>query len=195
MPREVILPALLRGRDRYERALEGWVDNTHPDAFTHTVRLDDDERAVEVAVVALPPPSYTIREARRRGDGRGRGGRAGRGRARRGRAPGAPGDEAAARARRARGGRRPVGVLAARHHGLERPAELVLCLQRRGSRAVRHPAHHDADAARPLQPAAGPAPDLRAPEARAARAGRRPPASLPRYARQRPRLRADLRDR
>ena len=64
MPREVILPALLRGRDRYERALEGWVDNTHPDAFTHTVRLDDADHAVEVAVVALPPPSYAIREAR-----------------------------------------------------------------------------------------------------------------------------------
>ncbi|OGK92492.1 MAG: hypothetical protein A2W08_03340 [Candidatus Rokubacteria bacterium RBG_16_73_20] len=60
----MIVPALLRGRDRYERAMEGWVDNTHPDAFTHTVRLDDADHAVEVAVVALPPPSYAIREAR-----------------------------------------------------------------------------------------------------------------------------------
>jgi DUF2889 family protein len=37
------------------------VDNTHADAFTHTVRLSDDDRAVEVAVVALPSPTYAIR--------------------------------------------------------------------------------------------------------------------------------------
>jgi hypothetical protein len=60
----VIEPALLRGRDRYERRMRGWVDNTHADAFTHTVVLDDPDRAVEVAVVALPSPSYAIREAR-----------------------------------------------------------------------------------------------------------------------------------
>jgi hypothetical protein len=57
-------PALLAGRDRYERRMEGWVDNTHADAFTHTVRLTDDDRALEVAVVALPSPSYAIRAAR-----------------------------------------------------------------------------------------------------------------------------------
>ena len=33
----------LEGRDRYERAMDGWVDNTHEDAFTHTVRLTDDD--------------------------------------------------------------------------------------------------------------------------------------------------------
>ena len=33
----LIAPALLQGRDRYERVMEGWVDNTHADAFTHTV--------------------------------------------------------------------------------------------------------------------------------------------------------------
>ncbi len=60
----MIDPPLLRGRDRYERHSEGWVDNTHEDAFTHTVRLDDPDRAVEVSVVALPSPSYAIREAR-----------------------------------------------------------------------------------------------------------------------------------
>ena len=59
----VIAPALLQGRDRYERVMEGWTDNTHPDAFTHTVRLGDDDRAVEVSVVALPSPTYEIREA------------------------------------------------------------------------------------------------------------------------------------
>jgi len=60
----VIAPALLRGRDRYERVMAGWVDNTHDDAFTHTVLLRDDDRAVELSVVALPSPSYLIREAR-----------------------------------------------------------------------------------------------------------------------------------
>jgi hypothetical protein len=57
-------PALLGGRDRYERVMHGWVDNTHDDAFTHTVRLTDDDRALEVAVVALPSPTYAIRDAR-----------------------------------------------------------------------------------------------------------------------------------
>jgi hypothetical protein len=57
-------PAVLAGRDRYERVMHGWVDNTHDDALTHTVRLTDDDRSLEVAVVALPSPSYAIREAR-----------------------------------------------------------------------------------------------------------------------------------
>jgi hypothetical protein len=60
----VIEPPLLRGRARYERVMEGWVDNTHADAFTHTVNLSDDARAVEIAVVALPSPTYAIRTAR-----------------------------------------------------------------------------------------------------------------------------------
>ena len=58
------LPAVLAGRDRYERVMEGRVDNTHEDAFTHTVRLGDDDRTLEVAVVALPSPTYAIRSAR-----------------------------------------------------------------------------------------------------------------------------------
>jgi hypothetical protein len=57
-------PAVLSGRDRYERVMHGRVDNSHEDAFTHTVRLTDDDRALEVAVVALPSPTYAIREAR-----------------------------------------------------------------------------------------------------------------------------------
>ena len=57
-------PALLGGRTRYERVMHGWVDNLHEDALTHTVRLSDDDRGLEVAVVALPSPTYTIREAR-----------------------------------------------------------------------------------------------------------------------------------
>ena len=59
-----VQPALLNGRARYERVMDGWVDNVHDDALTHTVRLTDDDRAVEVEIVALPSPSYEIREAR-----------------------------------------------------------------------------------------------------------------------------------
>jgi hypothetical protein len=40
--------------------MEGRVDSTHDDAFTHTVRLADEDRALEVAVVALPSPTYAI---------------------------------------------------------------------------------------------------------------------------------------
>jgi hypothetical protein len=57
-------PAVLAGRDRYERVMHGWVDNTHADAFTHTVRLTDDDRSLQVEIVALPSPTYAIRQAR-----------------------------------------------------------------------------------------------------------------------------------
>jgi hypothetical protein len=60
----MIEPALLRGRDRYERVTTGRVDNSHDDAFTHTVRLEDPERALEVEIVATPSPGYAIRAAR-----------------------------------------------------------------------------------------------------------------------------------
>jgi hypothetical protein len=43
--------------------MEGWTDNTHGDAFTHTVRLGDADCVVQVSVVALPSPTYAIREA------------------------------------------------------------------------------------------------------------------------------------
>ena len=56
----------LDGRDRYERVMEGWVDNTHADAFTHTVRLVDEDWGVEVSAVCAPSPTYEIREARAR---------------------------------------------------------------------------------------------------------------------------------
>jgi len=42
----VIGSPYLEGRDRCERAMDGWVDNTHEDAFTHTVRLTDDDFGV-----------------------------------------------------------------------------------------------------------------------------------------------------
>jgi hypothetical protein len=56
-------PPLLRGRDRYERVMEGRVDSLHDDALTHTVVLEDPDRALEATVVALPPPGYEIRTA------------------------------------------------------------------------------------------------------------------------------------
>jgi len=59
----VITSPYLAGRDRYERSLEGWVDNTHQDAFTHTVRLADDDASVELVAVCTPSPGYEVREA------------------------------------------------------------------------------------------------------------------------------------
>src|SRR5688500_11854661 len=56
-------PPLLRGRDRYERVMDGWSDDAPGEAFTHTVRLADPDRQVEVAITALPSPSYTIQSA------------------------------------------------------------------------------------------------------------------------------------
>ena len=34
----------LGGRDRWERVMEAWTDNSHPDAFTHTVRIAEPTR-------------------------------------------------------------------------------------------------------------------------------------------------------
>jgi hypothetical protein len=59
-----VRPALLENRDRYERVMDGWVDNTHEDALAHTVQIADPDRAVEVTIVALPSPTYEIRDAR-----------------------------------------------------------------------------------------------------------------------------------
>lgn len=60
----MISSPFLAGRDRYERSAEGRVDNTHDDAFTHMVRLADDDFAVEVRAVCTPSPDYEVREAR-----------------------------------------------------------------------------------------------------------------------------------
>jgi hypothetical protein len=59
----VIGSPFLTGRDRYERSVEGRVDNTHHDAFTHTVRLADDDFAVEVRAVSTASPDYEVRQA------------------------------------------------------------------------------------------------------------------------------------
>ena len=65
----MIAPAVLGTRERYERVMDGWTDNTHADAFTHTVRLAEPDRMVELRVVALPSPEYLIREASARAEG------------------------------------------------------------------------------------------------------------------------------
>ena len=56
----MITPGVLADRDCYERTMEGWCDNTHETAFTHTVRLGDPIRTLEIAIVAEPSPSYRI---------------------------------------------------------------------------------------------------------------------------------------
>ena len=48
----MLVPAMLRERDRWERRTHGWVDNTHDDAFTHTVRLDEPGRALGLIAAA-----------------------------------------------------------------------------------------------------------------------------------------------
>ena len=59
----MITSPFLVGRDRYERVMEGWVDNTHEDAFTHTVRSPTTTPAVELDAVCTPSPGYEVREA------------------------------------------------------------------------------------------------------------------------------------
>ncbi|MBI1734126.1 MAG: DUF2889 domain-containing protein [Candidatus Rokubacteria bacterium] len=56
----------LDGRDRWQRVTEAWIDNTHPDAFTHTVRIVEPDAGVEVSAVAKPSPTYEIVEAHAR---------------------------------------------------------------------------------------------------------------------------------
>ncbi len=54
------------GGDRYERRMLGWSDNTSADGFTHTVRLEDDARAVELVADCSLAPAYAIRAAHAR---------------------------------------------------------------------------------------------------------------------------------
>ena len=46
--------------------MDAWVDNTHRDAFTHTVRITDEDAGIEASGVCTPPPSYEVRSARAR---------------------------------------------------------------------------------------------------------------------------------
>ena len=57
----------LDGRDRYERVMDGWVDSTDRDAFTHTVQITDPDAGVEVSLVCTPSPEYEVRGASARG--------------------------------------------------------------------------------------------------------------------------------
>jgi hypothetical protein len=60
----MLAPALLGARERYERRMHGWVDSRDADTFTHTVRVGDADRSVELEIVATPSPAYSIRAAR-----------------------------------------------------------------------------------------------------------------------------------
>jgi Protein of unknown function (DUF2889) len=62
----MITSPFLAGRDRYERTTEGRVDNTHEDAFTHTVSITDDDHAIEFSALCTPSPTYEVRQARAR---------------------------------------------------------------------------------------------------------------------------------
>lgn len=62
----MIASPYLDGRDRYERVVVGWVDNTQEDTLTHTVRLGDDDHSIEVSAECTPSPDYEVRRARAR---------------------------------------------------------------------------------------------------------------------------------
>lgn len=62
-PVDPIASPWLAGRDRYERRMHGWSDNTFAEGFTHTVRLEDDDRAVELRAECTVAPAYEIRAA------------------------------------------------------------------------------------------------------------------------------------
>jgi hypothetical protein len=64
----MIAASRLDARGRYERSIDGWVDSTHPDAFTHTVRVGDASGSLELEAVCTPSPGYEIRRAAARAD-------------------------------------------------------------------------------------------------------------------------------
>jgi hypothetical protein len=54
----------LDGRGRYERRMHGWSDDSADDAFTHTVRLADDEWSIKLRVACTLASDYAIRDVR-----------------------------------------------------------------------------------------------------------------------------------
>ena len=62
----MIAPAVLDARGRYERRMHGWSDDAADDGFLHTVRLEDDARAIELAARCTLAPAYEIRSAEMR---------------------------------------------------------------------------------------------------------------------------------
>jgi len=62
----MITSSLLDEHGRYERSMEGWVDDADDDTFTHTVRIGDELRQVELSAVCTPSPGYEVRSAKAR---------------------------------------------------------------------------------------------------------------------------------
>ena len=167
--------------------MDGRVDNTHDAAFTHTVRLTDPDRAVEVTAVCTPSPAYEVQEAsarvlagavdpgiaadfprpRRHADGRRVHPAAGRAvRTREGAGlfvdagdrGGPAGPDRSTKMPRRGGGLARAGdaneCWALDMAGLGGPSRLLLHLQPRRPRALRHAAGLLSDGAGALQPAA-----------------------------------------
>jgi len=59
----MIDPVRLRDRDRWERVMEGWIDDAPDGALAHTVQLSDPDGQLELKAVAEPSPTYVIRAA------------------------------------------------------------------------------------------------------------------------------------
>jgi Protein of unknown function (DUF2889) len=59
----MIQPAVLRGREIYERTMEGWTDDAEGDGLAHTVRLADPDRQIELRAATTTSPTYEIRHA------------------------------------------------------------------------------------------------------------------------------------
>ncbi|MBI1848098.1 MAG: DUF2889 domain-containing protein [Candidatus Rokubacteria bacterium] len=55
----IAVPRLI-GRERWERVMDGWIDDAPGQALRHTVRLREPDREVEVTATALPSPDYRI---------------------------------------------------------------------------------------------------------------------------------------
>ena len=59
----MIQPAVLRGREIYERTVDGWTDDADGDGLAHTVRLADPDRQIELRAVTTTSPTYEILHA------------------------------------------------------------------------------------------------------------------------------------
>jgi hypothetical protein len=192
----VIGSPFLAGRDRYERVMEGRVDNTHEAAFTHTVRITDPDRAVEVTAVCSPSPAYEVQEASARvlagaGD------------------PGIAADFPRLAGTRMVGGfTRQVAELCGPHEGAGLFVDAAIEVARLARQVTKMPpaavaslrpgalrgaVRHLSDGPRALQPAARGARGLHPEEGGAPRPDRAAPAPVPFHARQRARLRSALR--
>lgn len=64
----MIALARLGGADRWERVMEGWIDDAPDGALAHTVRLGEPGRRLVLSAVAEPSPTYGIRSASARAE-------------------------------------------------------------------------------------------------------------------------------